>query len=138
MDDAHALRRFGDARVARLATTRADGRPHIVPLCFALDGDTVVSVVDGKPKRSPDLLRLANVRAHDQVSLLVDHYDDDWTSLWWVRLDGVAEVVVGGTGHAAAIETLAAKYPQYQSTPPSGAVLRVTVTGLAHWEAGRI
>ena len=138
MDDADARRRFGDARVARLATTRADGRPHIVPLCFALDGDTFGVGGRRQAEALPDLLRLANVRAHDQVSLLVDHYDDDWTSLWWVRLDGVAEVVVGGTGHAAAIETLAAKYPQYQSTPPSGAVLRVTVTGLAHWEAGRI
>ena len=91
--------------------------------------------VDGKPKRSTDLLRLANVRAHDRVSLLVDHYDDDWASLWWVRLDGVAEVVIDGTEHEAAIGMLAAKYPQYRSMQPNGPVLRVTVSGLAHWEA---
>ena len=100
-----------------------------------LDGNALVSVVDGKPKRSTDLLRLANVRVHDEVSLLVDHYDDDWASLWWVRLDGVAEVVVDGPEHEAAIGQLVAKYPQYRVTPPNGPVLRVTVTGLAHWEA---
>jgi PPOX class probable F420-dependent enzyme len=138
IDELGARRRFASARVARLATIRADGRPHIVPLCFVLDNDTLVSVVDGKPKRSADLLRLANVRAHDAVSLLVDHYDDDWTRLWWVRVDGVAEVVVAGAEHRDAIQQLAAKYPQYQVTPPSGPVLRVTVTGVAHWEAGGI
>ena len=135
VDELEARRRFANARVARLATTRADGRPHIVPLCFALKDDALVSVVDGKPKRSTDLLRLANVRAHDRVSLLVDHYDDDWASLWWVRLDGVAEVVVDGPEREAATGQLVAKYPQYQVTPPSGPVLRVRVTGVVHWDA---
>ena len=103
MDDLEARRRVAERAVARLATTRADGRPHIVPVCFALDGDTLVSVVDGKPKRSADLLRLANMRARPAVSLLVDHYDDDWAQLWWVRLDGVAEVLVDGAEYEEAI-----------------------------------
>ena len=135
MDDLEARHRFANAHVARLATTRADGRPHIVPICFSLDGDRLVSVVDGKPKRSTDLLRLANVRAHDAVSLLVDHYDDDWTRLWWVRLDGMAEVVVAGSLYEDAIARLTTKYPQYETTPPTGSVLLITVTGVTAWEA---
>ncbi len=135
MDELDARRRVTSARVARLATTRADGRPHIVPVCFALDGDTLVSVVDGKPKRSANLLRLANVRAHPAVTVLVDHYDDDWTQLWWVRVDGVAEVVVDGALHEDAIARLSAKYPQYETTPPTGSVLLVAVTRVAWWEA---
>jgi PPOX class probable F420-dependent enzyme len=135
MDELEARHRVATARVARLATTRADGRPHIVPVCFALDGDTLVSVVDGKPKRSANLLRLANVRAHPAVTVLVDHYDDDWTRLWWVRLDGVAEVVVDGAEHMYAIALLEAKYPQYRAMRPTGAVMRVTVAGWTGWEA---
>ena len=82
--------------------------------------DTLVSVVDGKPKRSANLLRLANVRAHPAVSVLVDHYDDDWTRLWWVRLDGVAEVVVDGADHEYALSLLEAKYPQYRADEAVG------------------
>jgi len=135
MDELDARHRVAAARVAHLATTRADGRPHIVPVCFALDGDTLVSVVDGKPKRSANLLRLDNVRAHPAVTMLVDHYDDDWSQLWWVRLDGVAAVVVDGAEHAAAIALLEAKYSQYRTVRPSGAVMSITLTGWAAWEA---
>jgi PPOX class probable F420-dependent enzyme len=135
MDEREARSRVARARVARLATMRDDGRPHIVPVCYALDGDTIVSVVDGKPKRSADLLRLANVRAHPAVTMLVDHYDDDWTQLWWVRVDGVAEVVVDGVEHEQAIAKLSTKYPQYRSPRPSGAVMQITLTGWTSWEA---
>ena len=89
-----ARRRVVDARVARLVSVRPDGAPHVVPVPYALlDDDRVVTVVDAKPKTTQHLQRLANVEAEPRVALLVDHYDEDWQQLWWVRLDGVARVV---------------------------------------------
>ena len=88
-----ARRRFAAARVARLATADAAGRPHIVPVTFAVDGDVVYTAVDAKPKRGTALKRLANVAANPAVALLVDHYADDWNQLWWVRADGTGRVV---------------------------------------------
>jgi PPOX class probable F420-dependent enzyme len=135
VDDAEARRRFASSSIARLATVRADGRPHIVPVCFTVDGDTIVSVVDGKPKRSAALRRLDNVRARPAVSLLVDHYADDWGALWWVRVDGVARVVESGLEHERAIDRLAAKYSQYRERRPDGAVLVVADLGWRGWSA---
>jgi PPOX class probable F420-dependent enzyme len=134
--DAHEMReRVDRAAVARLATVRADGKPHLVPVCFALDQDatTAVSVVDRKPKRSAELQRLENVRAHPAVCLLVDHYDDDWAQLWWVRVDGSARVIEDGPEHARAIALLAAKYGQYREQSPTGAVLRIELERWAGW-----
>jgi PPOX class probable F420-dependent enzyme len=102
--------RVAAARVARLATVTADGRPHVVPCCFALAADTVYSAVDAKPKTTLALRRLANVEANPAASLLVDHYDDDWSALWWVRLDGVARVVADQAERGSAVARLAAKY----------------------------
>jgi PPOX class probable F420-dependent enzyme len=134
--DADEMRgRFGVARVARLATVRDDGRPHVVPVCFALDGDSIVSAVDAKPKRSVSLQRLDNVRAHPDVSLLVDHYDDDWARLWWVRVDGSARVVEGGAEHEAAVARLASKYAQYRDARPVGAVVMVEARQWRGWAA---
>ena len=82
----------GLCRVARLATVGADGRPHVVPICFALDGDTLYSAVDEKPKSTRRLQRLANIGANPQVEVVIDHWDEDWTRLWWVRLSGRAVV----------------------------------------------
>ena len=129
-----ALRRRAEAApVARLATVAEDGRPHLVPCCFALEGDVAYSVVDHKPKRSPALRRLDNIRAHPAVCLLVDHYEDDWTRLWWVRLDGRARILENGPEHAAAVGLLCAKYPQYRATPPSGAVIAIDVAACRSW-----
>jgi PPOX class probable F420-dependent enzyme len=135
--DAAARTRLHRARVARLATLRADDRrPHIVPVCFALvDDDTVVSAVDHKPKRTDGLVRLANVRASPAVSLLVDHYEDDWSQLWWLRADGTGRVVDGGRQHAAGIDALVAKYAQYRERRPSGAVVVIDVTSWTGWDA---
>jgi len=119
-----------EARVARLATTEADGRPHLVPLCFALEGDVLYSAVDRKPKRSPRLRRLENVALHPEVTLLVDHYEEDWSRLWWVRLRGTARVLEEGPEHARALSLLAAKYEQYRAEPPTGPVIAV---GLGEW-----
>ena len=132
LDDAPA--RFGAARVARLATTDADGSPHLVPVVFALVGETVWTAVDAKPKTTTALRRLDNVRAHPAVSLLVDHYADDWATLWWVRADGVATVLDVDEGRAG-LDALTAKYPQYQNNPPPGPVLRVDVTRWVSWSA---
>jgi len=114
-----AQRRFTGARVARLATVdRHTGDPHLVPVCFAFDGETVFSAVDAKPKTTRDLKRLRNIAGHHTVTLLVDHYDDGWQQVWWVRLDGTATVHdPGTTTHARGTRALAAKYPQYEQAP---------------------
>ena len=119
--------------MARLATVDADGRPHLVPCCFAIEGDVAYSVVDHKPKRSTALRRLDNIAAHPAVCLLVDHYEEDWSALWWVRFDGTARVVTDGPEHASAIARLCAKYPQYRAIPPSGAVVAIDVTACRSW-----
>ncbi|HEX4010622.1 MAG TPA: TIGR03668 family PPOX class F420-dependent oxidoreductase [Solirubrobacteraceae bacterium] len=130
-DEARA--RFAAARVARLATAGSDGRPHIVPVVFALDGDCVYSAVDAKPKRTTALRRLANVTENPAVALLVDHYEDDWDALWWVRADGRGRVLASSAGEARrAVALLAARYPQQRAT---GAVLAVDVDRWSGWSA---
>jgi PPOX class probable F420-dependent enzyme len=128
--------RLTSARVARLATTDPDGRPHLVPIVFALDGDTLYSAVDRKPKRSTTLRRIENARARPDVTVLVDHYDDDWTRLWWIRLRGSARILDAGEERAHALQLLREKYPQYRSEPPDGPVLAVDVTEVREWAAG--
>ena len=110
-----ARRRFAAAQVARLATVTPDGRPHIVPITFAAEGDRIYSIIDSvKPKSSLALARLHNVEANPRVSLLVDEYDDDWQRLWWVRADGKAWTVADGPNREQAIGVLQAKHPQYR------------------------
>jgi PPOX class probable F420-dependent enzyme len=123
------------ARVATLATTDPDGRPHLVPIVFALEGDTLYSAVDRKPKRSRTLRRIENARVRPDVTVLVDHYDDDWSRLWWIRLRGRARVLDEGEERAHALGLLAAKYPQYVAEPPDGPVLAVDVTETRDWES---
>ncbi len=121
--------------MARLATTDPDGRPHLVPIVFVLDGDTLYSAVDRKPKRSTTLRRIENARARPDVTVLVDHYDDDWTRLWWIRLRGSARILDAGEERAHALQLLGEKYPQYRSEPPDGPVLAVDVTEVREWAA---
>jgi PPOX class probable F420-dependent enzyme len=123
--------RFAAARVARLATVTAGGRPHVVPVCFVLAGDVIYSAVDAKPKSTSALRRLDNVRANPRVSLLVDHYADDWSQLWWIRVDGEARIV----DDDAAIELLAAKYEQYRVARPPGPVLAIAELQWRQWSA---
>ena len=127
-----ARARFEVARVARLATAGGDGRPHLVPIVFAVEGCVIHSAVDAKPKTSTALRRLANIAANPQVSLLVDYYDDDWTHLWWARADGHARVQPGG---GAAIALLAHRYAQYRDAPPDGPFVAVTVERWSGWSA---
>jgi PPOX class probable F420-dependent enzyme len=125
--------RVAEARVARLGTVTPDGRPHLVPCCFALDGETAYSAVDAKPKSTLALRRLRNVRATGGASLLVDHYDEDWSRLWWVRLDGTGRVLDDEPERDAALSALADKYPQYRRDPPPGPVLAIDVTTWLAW-----
>jgi PPOX class probable F420-dependent enzyme len=137
---AEARERFAAARVARLATADAAGRPHLVPVVFAVCGDVIYSVVDAKPKRTTGLRRLRNVAENPAVALLADHYDDaDWDALWWARAEGVARVLdpAGGAepGRAEAehaVELLRARYPQQRAV---GAVLAVDVERWSGWAA---
>jgi len=133
-----ARERFGAARVARLATADAEGRPHLVPMVFVLAGETIYSAVDAKPKRTDRLRRLANAAANPHVALLADHYDDaDWTALWWVRADGVARVLAPEDEEAVrAVDRLAARYAQYREARPHGPVLAVDVERWSGWSAG--
>jgi PPOX class probable F420-dependent enzyme len=134
--DAIVLReRVATARVARLATIDSDGRPHVVPIVFVLDGDTVYSAVDEKPKRSRVLRRIENARARPDVTVLVDHYEDDWSRLWWVRLRGRARVLDEGDEAERALAMLTAKYPQYGTEPPGLPVLAVDVADWRWWSA---
>lgn len=128
-------RRVGEARVGRLATVDESGRPHLVPFCFVLDGDTLYSAVDRKPKRTTALRRLENVRANPSAAVLVDHYEDDWSRLWWVRLDGRARIVEGGAERARALGLLEAKYEQYRAEPPEGPVLAIEVERWRGWSS---
>jgi PPOX class probable F420-dependent enzyme len=119
------------ARVARLATVDPRGRPHVVPISFALDGDTLYTAVDEKPKRTRELQRLRNIQANPQVEVLIDHYEDDWSRLWWVRLRGTARIV----DDRRAMELLAAKYPQYRERIPAGPVIAVSIEERIEWTA---
>jgi PPOX class probable F420-dependent enzyme len=127
--------RVAAAAVARLATVDPDGRPHLVPIAFALLGDTLYSAVDAKPKRSRVLRRIENARERPDVTVLVDHYEDDWTRLWWVRLRGRARVLDGDAEAVRALEALAAKYEQYRDEPPGLPVLAVDVDAWRGWSA---
>jgi PPOX class probable F420-dependent enzyme len=121
-----------EAQVARLATVRPDGSPRVVPTCSALDGDTLYTAVDEKPKRTRRLARLADIEAEPRVEVVLDHYDDDWTRLWWVRLRGRARVV---ERDQRALELLCAKYSQYRKLPPAGPFIVVDIEDRAEWSA---
>ncbi|MGH3744401.1 MAG: TIGR03668 family PPOX class F420-dependent oxidoreductase [Mycobacteriales bacterium] len=135
MNDRRARELFSDARVARLATADESGRPHLVPVVFAVDGDRIFTAVDHKPKRTTALRRLTNIRANPGVSLLVDHYDDeDWSALWWVRADGRARVLDPADGLARqGVALLVARYRQHDEHPPDGPVVVVDVDRWSGW-----
>lgn len=148
------------ARVGRLGTVTAEGRPHLVPCCFAMVGDTIVSVVDGKPKSTGQLRRLDNIRAQPAASLLVDFYSDTWSQLWWVRVDGRARVLdsgdpvsddpasgdpvsddpvsddpESGDEYEVGVDALVEKYPQYQADRPTGALIVIEIDRVTGWSS---
>ena len=121
--------------MARLATADERGRPHVVPICFAVDGDRLYSAVDHKPKRGPDLRRLDNLRANPVASVLVDHYEEDWDRLWWVRADGLATIQDDPDCIPGLRELFAERYPQYRRQPPGGPVIRIAIRHWTGWSA---
>jgi PPOX class probable F420-dependent enzyme len=130
---ATAAERLAGGRVGHLATVTSTGRPHVVAVTFAVAGGRVVTAVDAKPKSTRSLQRLDNVRATGHASLLVDHYDEDWSRLWWVRVDGPAIVLERGAQFELAIDALAAKYEQYREARPAGPVIIVRPDAWRSW-----
>lgn len=125
--------------MARLSTIDPDGRPNVVPVVFALDADTLYSSVDAKPKRTPQLRRMENILARpDAVTALVDHYEEDWPRLWWVRLRGRGRVLEEGAERERALTLLREKYSQYRDMPSQGQVLALDVVEWRGWSWGPV
>ncbi|HZT66717.1 MAG TPA: TIGR03668 family PPOX class F420-dependent oxidoreductase [Acidimicrobiales bacterium] len=133
MDLALARRLVAEARVGRLGTTGPTGQPHLVPCCFALVADAVYTAVDAKPKSTFELRRVRNIADRPEATLLVDHYEEDWSALWWVRLDCRARVVTDPGEEEAARRALTDKYEQYRRVPMPGPVIALDVAGWRSW-----
>ena len=134
LTDDEIRRRVAGARVGYLATVNADRRPHLVPITFALCGMAIVTVTDAKPKSSSILQRHRNVVSQPQTSVLVDHYDDDWTKLWWARADGLAKLLTDvEADYTIGIAALVDKYPQYAADPPSGLMIWIDAITWSGW-----
>lgn len=127
--------RFAEHPVAMLATVGPDAVPHLVPVVFAVHRDVVYTAVDAKRKSTHRLRRLANIEANPRVSMLVDHYHDDWSRLWWVRADGRAQIHYSGEEMATGYALLRRKYPQYQRLELAGPVVTVEVARWSSWHA---
>jgi PPOX class probable F420-dependent enzyme len=135
MTDFEARERFAASRVAQLATAGAGGVPHLVPIVFAVNNDVIYTAVDAKRKSTQRLRRMVNIEVNPAVSLIVDHYDDDWSQLWWVRADGTAEIHYSGEEMATGYFELRRKYAQYQRIALDGPVIAVTVARWSGWQA---
>jgi PPOX class probable F420-dependent enzyme len=145
---AWAVELLRTARVARLATVGASAatpaqpaggtQPHVVPFCFALVGERVYWAVDAKPKRSRELRRVRNIEQNPRVAFVVDVWDEDWTRLAWVMVEGAAAVVTDDAERSAAIAALVAKYSQYAAmdlATAAGAVVAITPERVLAWHA---
>ena len=134
---AWAIDTLRTARVGHLATAGHDGQPLVVPICFALVGDTIYSAVDLKPKKTRELRRVRNVRENPKVSLVIDEYDEDWSRLCWVMVEGVARVAQAGE-RGIALVALVKKYAQYAAmdlTQTAGDVLAIAPSRVVAWRA---
>lgn len=128
-----ARNRFASAPLAYLATADERSRPHLVATTFAAEGDRIVMAIDHKPKTTANLRRLRNIAVNPKAAVLVDHYEDDWSALWWVRADGAAEILEGERDCEEPIRALQAKYHQYRENRPIGPVIIVTVSRWTGW-----
>lgn len=127
-----------DHRVARLATVDAAGQPLVLPICYVLQGETLYSPTDAKPKRVPvqRLKRLQNIRQHPQVALVIDDYSEDWSELSYVLLQGQAEIITDGPAFEQAIAALREKYVQYRTMPiHDNPMIAVRLTRVISWGA---
>lgn len=126
------------SRVARLGTADAEGQPHVIPFCYAWDGTVLYSAIDAKPKSVPPerLRRVRNIQVNPRVSVVIDEYDEDWSRLRWVQIEGRARLLSGGPEYARGIELLLAKYPQYRAMglpPEGGLLLCITPSRIVSW-----
>jgi coenzyme F420-0:L-glutamate ligase / coenzyme F420-1:gamma-L-glutamate ligase len=127
------------ARVARLATLDGAGRPHIVSVCFVYDGEAFYTAIDRKPKRVPParLTRVRNIRMRPRVALLIDHYDEDWSQLWYVLIRGTARLVPKSAHaeRARVLRRLRRKYPQYVGAmlPHDAPIIRIRQERATSW-----
>lgn len=124
------------ARVGRLATVDDEGRPHVVPICYALsEGARLVSAIDEKPKSTRELRRVRDVRSNPRVAVIVDRYVEDWTRLAWVQVRGRARVLEpSATSHEDAVRALAEKYGQYADHDlDSRPVLEIEIGSTVSW-----
>jgi len=135
MDRSEALLRLNTSDVGHLATVRPDGTAHVVPITYGVGDNHIVTMVDHKPKTTTRLQRLANVESSGTASFLVDHYSQDWDSLWWVRIDGLAEVHHSGRIWETAAGVLAEKYSQYRERPPSGPAITISIDEVSYWSS---
>jgi len=143
MSPEEARRRFASAIIGHLATADAAAHPHLVPFVFAVEAsgdpaapDRIYTAVDDKPKRTTNLRRLANIAENPAVAALVDHYEDDWDRLWWVRADGSGRLVEAASPEGGrAIRLLQARYRPYEEHPPAGPVLAIEVARWSGWAA---
>jgi PPOX class probable F420-dependent enzyme len=142
LDEEQARHLVAGARVARLATTNSSLGVDIVPVTFALlrgdagdRPDRIVTAVDHKPKATTRLRRLRNIAEHPEVTVLVDHYENDWERLWWVRLRGVASIVTHGPAFDEAVDALVDRYEQYRIERPAGPVIDVAIAAWTTWKA---
>ena len=133
MNRADALEFLANSRVARLASIRPDGRPHIVPITFAMTGWTIVTMIDQKPKTTTRLQRLRNIEANPSVAVLVDEWSEDWQHLRWARADGTARIHADDDVWQESREALLAKYSQYSDQPPEGVAIAISIDGITGW-----
>jgi PPOX class probable F420-dependent enzyme len=134
MFSAEELRFIESQRLAHLATADASGRPHVVPVCFAYLKGRIYIAIDEKPKRSLRLKRLRNIEENPQVALVLDRYDEDWSRLAWVLIQGTAAVLEGGAEHERAIAELREKYPQYREMALEGRpAIKITMERVSSW-----
>ncbi len=126
---------ISESRVARMASVTPGLQPHLVPVTFALVDKVVYTAVDHKPKQTKELMRLRNVAAHPDVSLLADHYEDEWSNLWWVRIDGQGRILRRDDEREVALDALEEKYEQYRESRPDGAVIAIDITRWRGWSA---
>lgn len=143
MDREDALERLRSARIGRIATVTPGHRPHVVPFVFALvegsgNGPRAYWAVDSKPKRSQRLHRLVNLEGNAAVEFVVDGYDEDWRSLWWVRASGTGRVVGSDDERSDALAVLRSKYPQYEAEPPEGPVVAIDIERISGWSASDV
>ena len=135
IDADEITRRLAEARSATLGTVDRAGRPHLVPIVFAYGEGRLYTAVDRKPKSTRRLKRLHNIEANPGVSVLLDRYDDNWTRLWWIRIDGAARVIDSGPAFREGIALLTRKYQPYVDQPPPGPVIEVRVETIRAWSA---